>query len=216
MPGSWMAMIGRNIGWVWVTSCVVLAGVMAGGVVSGCSSDTATSPATSDSAADGGAPPSDPQTEEDAATICTSNAAGTCGDCMRGQCCDALQACEADENCNACVNGNDTEACERTTETHERVNTFLVCKGGACRDACIGDAGASCTGLLDGIVSDGCASCLQTSCCAEVAACKGEDGCWIDCFTQHDETKCHADPNGHALYHAMGACVSDHCNTKCN
>lgn len=149
------------------------------------------------------------------APTCNAALGGECGTCMKDACCDVLTACEGDADCQACVNGTDTTACEKTPETHERATSYLTCKGGPCQSACIGGSTGTCTGVLDGVVSPGCATCLVGSCCDEVAACKGNDGCWVDCFTMHDETACHANANGHALYHAMVTCLSADCSEPC-
>ncbi len=133
---------------------------------------------------------------------------------MATACCDALSACNDDAACSSCVKGTNSDACESTAETHERVDAFLTCRGGACVSACIGVAG-SCKGALSGVVAATCQTCLEANCCEEVGSCKAKDACWNDCFTHHVEAACHADPDGHALFHALGSCIQSSCATEC-
>jgi hypothetical protein len=151
----------------------------------------------------------------DMALACGATVADACNTCMAGACCDALAACNGDPDCVACTTGADADACERTPETHDRVNAFLVCRGGACRTDCIGTSGETCGGQLTGIVSTACQVCLEGSCCDEVAACKGSDGCWNNCLTNFSEAGCHGDPDGHAIFHALNSCVASSCDTAC-
>ena len=167
------------------------------------SDDTATQKATTKKKKDAGN------------SSCDAKQTGECGTCMKDSCCDDLIACEGDPGCAACVSGEDPDACEKTTETHERVNLYLACKGGACHDTCIGEAGVSCNGLLTGVVADACQTCMEASCCTEVSGCKGAAVCWDGCFTNRDETKCHNDPDAHAVYHAMTTCISKSCADAC-
>lgn len=153
--------------------------------------------------------------ETDAGESCTAALAGDCGTCMKTSCCTALTDCEGDPDCLACVNGTDSEACEKTEATHQRVDGYLTCKGGACRSSCIVEAGGSCVGLLTDLVDAACQTCMEQSCCDEVAACKGAEVCWDGCFINHDETKCHGAPDAHSLYHALGQCASSKCGSKC-
>lgn len=146
---------------------------------------------------------------------CDAALAGECGDCMKGACCDVLTDCEADPDCVACVTGADTAACEKSPETHDRGTAYLTCKGGACQSACIGGTGGTCVGVLDGVVNAACGTCLTGSCCDEVAACNAHEGCWNKCFATHDETACHGDADGHALYHALLVCLEADCSTPC-
>ncbi|APR82059.1 Flagellar hook-length control protein FliK [Minicystis rosea] len=145
---------------------------------------------------------------------CSADATDACGTCMASTCCDAYAACRGDASCVACVEGKDSDACESTEETHARVTAYLECRGGACQTACIGASG-DCKGALDGLVAAACQTCLEASCCAEVGACHAKEACWNDCFVNHSETACHADPDGHALYHAFGACYSEKCAAEC-
>ena len=133
---------------------------------------------------------------------------------MGNACCDAVSECAADAACTACVTAKDSDACESSDATHARVNAFLSCRGGPCQTDCIG-ATSNCTGELTGIVAAKCQTCLEASCCAEVGACHAKKSCWSDCFVNHSETKCHADPDGHALYHALGTCWSASCAKEC-
>ena len=146
---------------------------------------------------------------------CAADIEGECGACMETSCCDAAADCQQDPACWACVTGVDGDACESSPETHERVNVFLVCRGGACSEPCIGASSGECEGLLDGLVADACAGCLEASCCDEVAACHGNDICWVGCFTEHDPETCHSEPDGHALFHALGSCSSQNCDAEC-
>ncbi len=136
---------------------------------------------------------------------------------MKASCCDALTACEGDTDCFACVSGMDGNACEKTEETHARVDAYLTCKGGDCHESCIGgDAGATCVGVLAGLEPATCQTCVESNCCDAVAGCYANAGCWNDCFLKPNEAKCHADLDGHALYHAMGECISSKCSSaKC-
>lgn len=182
---------------------------------SACSASDSNGPAqvaATDAGADDAASSSDDASTGEA---CTASLEGECGDCMKASCCDDLAQCEQDPDCAACVAGTDADACERTAETHERVDRYLVCKGGACNAACIGESASSCAGLLKDLVTDACASCMEESCCEQVANCKASAVCWDGCFTNHDESKCHGDPDGHAVYHAMGECGSKHCAKVC-
>lgn len=154
--------------------------------------------------------------QESAAAACAASSADECGVCMQGACCDALRACEQDPDCMACVAATDSEACERSAATHARVDAYLSCRGGErCATTCVAATGGTCTELLDGLVAPDCQTCLEESCCDQVASCHGNAVCWDGCFTNHNETKCHGDPDGHSLFHAMGACVSKKCAAKC-
>lgn len=146
---------------------------------------------------------------------CGATLSGECGDCMKGACCDTLTACEADADCVACVTGSDPDACEKTTATHDRALAYLTCKGGPCQAACIGGTVGSCEGVLSGVVKPACQTCMEGGCCAEVAACKAHEGCWVTCFTEQDEAACHAAADAHAVYHAMLACLSASCSEPC-
>lgn len=161
--------------------------------------------------------PPETQPDETPDGTCQARLDGDCGTCMKTSCCDALMACEGDANCTACVTGKDSDACEKTTGTHERVDAYLTCKGGSCASSCIEttDAG-TCTGLLDSLVTAKCAACMVASCCEQVASCHGAAVCWDGCYNNHDETKCHGDPDAHALYHAMGSCQVDFCDSACS
>ena len=152
----------------------------------------------------------------DAAPACAATTGDACGVCMQGACCDALVECEQDEDCTACVTATDSDACERTAATHARVDAFLTCRGGErCAETCVAATGGACTDLLADLVAPACQACLEEKCCDEVASCHGNDVCWDGCFTNHEETKCHGDPDAHSLFHAMGACSSKECATEC-
>jgi hypothetical protein len=199
----------RDVANVLATAALVgIVAATAGGCTSSTGTDSAPAPAATEAA------PTDPAA--DAPPACEAALEGACGDCMKTSCCDALTACEADADCQACVTGKDSDACERTTETHERVNAYLVCKGGACKTPCIGAAGGACAGMLDGVATSTCQACLEAKCCDEVAACHAKDVCWDGCLTNHDETKCHGDPDAHAVFHSLSACVTASCSTECN
>lgn len=179
-----------------------------------CSSSEGTSspsPASNASTDDAGAA-AEQQEEE---SVCAATLTGDCAECMKTSCCDSLVACEEDADCLACVTAQDSDACERTSETHERVDHYLTCKGGDCRESCIGESNSSCAGLLKDLVTDACATCMETNCCDEVSACKAHDVCWDGCFTNHNETKCHGSPDGHALFHALGTCATTNCSSTC-
>jgi len=168
---------------------------------------------TNETAGSGGG--AEDQSTTTASGGCGATLDGPCGECMKMSCCDALSACESDADCAACVDGSDSNACEKNEDTHARVDAYLSCKGGACEEACIGATTGACEGLLDGLTAVDCTICLEASCCGEVTACHDNAVCWDGCFTNHDETKCHGDPDGHALFHALGACASDACATEC-
>ncbi|PCC75528.1 hypothetical protein SAMN02745121_00068 [Nannocystis exedens] len=146
---------------------------------------------------------------------CAAEATDECTGCMREACCEALADCQADAACVACVSGEDGDACESTPETHARVDAYLECKGAACQEVCIGGPVGSCEDALAELAQDACTTCLGASCCEEVAACHGNSVCWTGCFTVHDDAVCHSDPDGHALYHALGACASGSCQAEC-
>jgi hypothetical protein len=189
--------------------------VVATVLVVGCSSTSTPAPADPPPTEDS-TPAEVDDAGADTAPVCAAKLAGACGDCMKTSCCDALTACEKDTNCQACVTGKDTTVCEATAATQKRVNAYLVCKGGACKVPCIGAAGGACAGLLDGSVTPTCQGCLEGKCCDEVAACHSQATCWDGCFNNFNETKCHGDPDGHAAFHALGACVSTSCAAECN
>lgn len=87
---------------------------------------------------------------------------------------------------------------------------YLECRGGPCQETCIGAASDNCRAPLQTAgVGDDCIACLETNCCAEVAACSTNDICWDGCFFNHVAETCHSDPDGHALYHSLGVCFSD-------
>lgn len=153
-------------------------------------------------------------TSTTSAGACEGAPDGACGACMGEACCEVLTDCNADLKCKACVEGTDTLACDTSEETHTRAVAFLECRGGPCAAPCVG-ASDDCQDKLDGFVAAECQTCLETNCCAQVGACYAKEGCWIDCFTQHSELDCHADPDGHALYHALGACYQQSCATAC-
>ena len=133
---------------------------------------------------------------------------------MAAACCAALSDCQGDAACLGCVNGADSSGCDANDTTHARVEAYLTCRGGACETTCIGTTG-DCQGALDGLVADACQTCLEESCCSEVGDCQANDSCWNDCFVTHVEEKCEGDPDGHALYHALGSCYSANCSTEC-
>lgn len=185
------------------------------GAVACSSSEGTSSPApapTSSSANEDAGAPAEQQEKEN---VCAATLTGDCAECMKTSCCDSLVECERDADCLACVTAQDSSACERTPETHERVDHYLTCKGGDCRTSCIGESTSSCAGLLKNLVTDACAACMESSCCDEVSACNAQDICWDGCFTNHNETKCHGSPDGHALFHALGTCANAKCSTNC-
>lgn len=149
------------------------------------------------------------------AMVCVAALDDACGECMQSACCESLQACEQDQACWDCVTAVDGEACESSEETHARVDAFLTCRGGSCQSPCIGTPAGGCEGVLEDVVAPDCQACLEAQCCNEVAGCYGSEGCWISCFTMHDEADCHADADGHAIYHAMGSCAADACAAEC-
>ncbi|EYF00978.1 hypothetical protein [Chondromyces apiculatus] len=150
------------------------------------------------------------------ASACPTSLDNACGTCMGEACCEDLSACEDDPDCWACVNAQDSEACERTQETHERVDRYLVCRGGSCQQACIEGGNGECEGDLAPVYEPACAACREGACCDEVANCAANEACWVDCFTQHDTDLCHANQDGHALYHALMSCFSSaDCETEC-
>ncbi|AKT38631.1 hypothetical protein [Chondromyces crocatus] len=152
-----------------------------------------------------------------AAPGCPTVLEAPCGTCMGDACCEDLTACEDDPDCWACVHAQDSDACERTPETHDRVDRYLVCRGGACQQACIAGGNGDCEGRLDNLYPAACAECLQASCCDEIANCAANDACWIDCYTMHDTDACHGNQDGHALYHALGACFNaTDCASACS
>ncbi len=151
-----------------------------------------------------------------AATACPAAVMNdACGQCLQTACCAALVDCEGDADCLACVRAEDDLACDRSPATHDRANLYLTCKGGACKDACIGGAGGSCVGVVTGIETPACQACLEQKCCDEVAACRAHEVCWDGCYTNHDEMKCHDSADGHALFHALGGCFGSACNVEC-
>jgi hypothetical protein len=148
---------------------------------------------------------------------CGAASQDACGTCMQTACCDALVECERDEDCMACVTATDSDACEKTPATHARVDAYLTCRGGeACAPTCVSATGGACTALLDDLVDPTCQTCMEDNCCDEVASCHGNAVCWDGCFTNHNESKCHADPDAHSLFHAMGACSTKSCAAECN
>jgi hypothetical protein len=189
-------------------------------VVAGCSSsssDPNAGPGAEDSGA-AGATAADAALEtqsEAEASACASTTGDACNDCMASSCCEAYADCNADPDCVACVTAADGTACEKTPETHARVNEFLVCKGGACSGQCISDDAGTCANVANGFLPPNCVHCLEAACCSEVAACHANDGCWVDCLTEHDEAKCHGNADGHALFHAFSQCASQGCQAEC-
>jgi len=204
---------------VWALAVASMGGLVV--TFGGCSTTTNSSPVADVLTTDDTASTDDTgekktsSKKKDAVASCEAKLDGACGTCMKKECCDALVECEGDKDCAACVSGEDPDGCERTTATHERVNLYLACKGGDCKDDCIGVSGGSCKGLLTGIVAEACITCMEASCCDQVSACKAEAGCWSGCFTDRDVDKCHNDVNGHAVYHAMTECVAKSCSDAC-
>lgn len=154
-------------------------------------------------------------TEATTDDACEAEATDECTGCMREQCCDALADCQGDVDCVACVSGENPDVCESSPETHERVDAYLACKGGACQPTCIGDPVGSCEDALAELTPDACTTCLGDACCDQIAACHGNEVCWNGCFVVHDDDVCHSDPDGHALYHALSACASTSCQAEC-
>lgn len=135
-----------------------------------------------------------------------------CDACLATTCSAARDACRDDADCVICVNEGDDDACHRTDATHERADAVLTCRGAACRKQCIGETTpeASCAGKIAG----DCGTCLESACCDETAACFDNPHCDA-CVRSGDESVCHADAGGHALFHALGACVSKQCASDC-
>lgn len=147
---------------------------------------------------------------------CEPNITDECDTCMQGACCDDLAACQNDPQCVACVTGEDGTQCEENAATHERVQRYLECRGGPCQDTCIAAEGKTCEEALAVFTPDDCTECLAANCCDGVAACSTNAICWDGCFTNHSPDKCHSDPDGHALYHALAVCINASCATPCS
>ncbi len=144
---------------------------------------------------------------------CETAQTDACGVCMADACCTALVDCESDELCWACVTGEDGEACEDNETTHARVDVYLTCRGGDCNEACIGSAG-DCEEAAPEFGAD-CGACLVASCCEQLGACYGSEGCWGSCVVDFSEAGCHADADGHALFHALNQCAGTSCEEEC-
>lgn len=205
-------MVANELDRSWRRGAVIAFGLT--GPIVACESTDSTEPPTSQTSG-GSSSTSSSTSSTGGAAACQASLDDACGECMQAACCESLQACEQDEACWGCVTGVLGEACESSVETHARVDAFLTCRGGSCQEPCIGTTVGSCDGQLDGVVPSDCQGCLETNCCAEVAGCFASEGCWVSCFTMHDEADCHGDADGHALYHAMGACASGACEAEC-
>jgi hypothetical protein len=147
---------------------------------------------------------------EGEADTCVANDNTDCGLCLQDNCCEALQACEGDADCTACVSGENGDVCESSEDTHARVLAYLECRGGPCQETCIGAATGECRAPLEAAgTAEACIVCLETSCCDEVAACNSNTVCWDGCFFNHVEATCHGDADAHALYHGLGECYTN-------
>jgi hypothetical protein len=74
-----------------------------------------------------------------------------------------------------------------------------------------GDASAACHGLFS---PGACTTCLEGSCCAEIAACTADDKCFA-CYTgQVDTSQCHAPATESALQGIVG-CQAAKCTEAC-
>ncbi len=172
---------------------------------------------TTEATAETGAPETDTgDVSSSGGAVCEADASDACTTCMGESCCDDLSACEQDPKCVACVTGTDGTQCESNAETHERVQRYLECRGGPCQTSCIEAEGKSCEEALEVFTPDACTECLEKNCCDAVAACSTNAICWDGCFTNHSPDKCHSDPDGHALYHALVVCVNGGCSAECS
>lgn len=181
----------------------------AGGAGSGGAAASTSDGSTSDASTASGAETA----SSSSGGACETAQTDECGVCMADACCVALVDCESDEKCWACVTGEDGEACEDNETTHARVDAYLTCRGGECNEACIGSAG-NCAEAAPQFGEE-CGACLEKSCCEQLGACYGSDGCWDECVVDFSEAGCHADADGHALFHALNQCAGASCEEEC-
>lgn len=133
-------------------------------------------------------------------------AAATCRDCMVRDCCDVVNACEADPQCSAgyeCLArcNKDDSACRIACEgdlpqTNEAFSAAKACRTSRCSVDC-----ATCAGIADGFGAD-CDSCIAQRCCEEEIACAAD----AECLANTSCVRHGSDPD------VVGACYGDTTN----
>lgn len=171
----------------------------------GCSSNDSKAP-TNNAPVDSGAP-------DTSAPAVTALFDGECQSCVDSNCGAAATECAGDENCRKCLVSNDFEACHASDHIHELANTIWVCQANSCDSQCYGETGApaaSCKGYYTGT----CGECMEANCCTQVTKCISNAVC-KECAETGNEEVCHSQPQGHALFHALGSCSASKCKEAC-
>jgi hypothetical protein len=98
--------------------------------------------------------------------------------------------------------GGSTTSTTKSTTTSSVVTTTSTTSGSS----------TDCTNILS---PGDCATCLEGSCCMELAACNNDANC-LGCATgQTDPATCDADPASKAALDAFNMCLQNSCNAQC-
>lgn len=203
-----------------------------GGATSSSSSSSSGTASSSSSSSSGSTSSSSSSGGTGGAAACgiywdTDPARAACETCMEDACCAELLDCAPGTECDkflACAQPCTTSACFTTCTTqfatgYEAYNVVQDCYDGSCKQ----DSGCSWPVCDSGLAYydpfSECASCLGTSCCAQVTACMADAGC-ATCYTTADPTmlpaNCTAagDPVA-TLYAATQTCQTASCEKPC-
>ena len=155
-----------------------------------------------------------------------------CGDCMRGQCCEAAQDCDTGTPCglltdcalNTCPGGITLDDCfllycsvQATNVAVDAWNARANCLNGVCASDCGngGSGGSGGGGSCQTTISYGvpaCDNCMQSFCCPELQACQTNPGC--ACLLTGGSF-CSIDAESFSLYTTADRCEFDMCFNEC-
>ncbi len=127
-----------------------------------------------------------------------------CGDCLGSKCCDVVDSCVADANCQSCVTGSGGTNCG----TDSLMAAIQTCQQNNCAAECT--SGAICDSGLSMSGNAACGDCLGANCCNQFSTCAADSAC-MDCMTGVTTTGCSANAN----VMEAESCMSGSCGTQC-
>ncbi|HNS97698.1 MAG TPA: hypothetical protein PKL73_12180 [Polyangiaceae bacterium] len=151
--------------------------------------------------------------------ICDSGLAmgnESCATCLGDSCCNEVKACEADQNCLACITGTGGTNCEKDP----KMAALETCWGQHCESAC--KTTGKCTiGFTDPSMA-ACNDCMKAKCEKECIDASDADGlnaylkCAQGCTDQACLDNCGTQyPAAAAAIDALDSCLEAKCKTEC-
>ena len=133
--------------------------------------------------------------------------------CVSDSCCTSFNACDANDDCAACIVDPETAGCD----TDGLFDAYYTCTTDNCAES-VCDSGIVETND-DGSTNFACNTCVSENCCTDVAACVGDgseaavDLC-LSCLADPDAAEC-SDDAVKAGANGYWTCAETSCATPC-